>query len=64
MSVFRNGPARLVAYAVLLTSCVAAFLRIDHASHSVSDTLYQVAPLWLVSGIAAWLLSRLGRRQD
>jgi hypothetical protein len=61
MSVFRHRSARLVAALVLLVSAVAEFVRVDATSHSVSDTLIRVFPLWVLCLVAWSLVRRLGR---
>jgi len=50
-----------VAALVLLVSAVADFVRVDATSHSVSDTLIGVVPLWVVCLVAWALVRRLGR---
>ncbi len=61
MSVFQRPTARWAAFAALTVSAIAEFVRVQKASHSVSDTVLGVAPLWVVCVIAAWWIIRLGR---
>lgn len=61
MSVFQRPGARRIAAVVLVVSAIGGFIRVDQASHSVSDTLYGVVPLWIVCLLAWWWVRRLGR---
>jgi hypothetical protein len=61
MSVFKHRSARIVAAAVLIASAAEDFVRVDRDSHSISDTLLGVAPLWTVCVLAWWWVRRLGQ---
>jgi membrane-associated phospholipid phosphatase len=60
MSMYQRRPIRWAAYALLLFTAVIGFIRIDHESHSASDTLIGVIPLWAVCIAAAFFVRRLG----
>ena len=46
---------------ILLVCAVRAFITADAESHSASDTILSVAPLWAVCGLAWWWILRLGK---
>ncbi len=60
MSLYQRPAIRRLAGLVLLACAVRGFLQADAGSHSVSDTLFAVAPLWGVCGLAWWWIRRLG----
>jgi hypothetical protein len=47
----------------VLGFCVNTFLAIDRHSHSVSDTLYEIFPIWAPALLVlAWVADRTGGR--
>ena len=45
--------------------CVQVFIAVDRHSHSVSDTLYGIFPIWIPAMLAlAWVADRTGGRGD
>ena len=55
--------AIIVAFALLLVGTVLVFAAFDRVSHSASDTLrpfvITMAPVWVVTLAAAWVLLRM-----
>ena len=61
MSLYRRPAVRGTAGVILLVCAVRAFITADAESHSASDTILSVAPLWAVCGLAWWWILRLGK---
>lgn len=57
-----SSPLAWALFALLVAFCAQSFLAVDARSHSVSDTLYGIFPVWLPTFLLwEWIGSRTER---